>query len=112
MHESELKLRNILRTFFPLYSSMSKQHQFAMEAACIPNMKVLFDASVTSPLEIDEDVGIFFVQLTREDMLLSYDLNKILTSLVLTHHNFVDLKEAKVLAKLLLQNVKDNSCIR
>ena len=101
-----------MRTFFPLYSSMSKQHQLA-KAACIPNMKVLFDASVTSPLlEIYEDVGIFYFQLTREDMLLSYDLNKILTSLAIAHHNFVDLKEAKLFAVLLLQNVKENSCIR
>ena len=38
-------------------------------------MKVLFDAPATSPLaEIDtEDVGMFFVHLTREDMLQSYE---------------------------------------
>merc|ERR1719392_642851 len=59
MTESDSKLRHILGTFFPLYSSMSKPHQLAMEAAFIPTMKVLFDAPVTSPLnEIDtEDVG-------------------------------------------------------
>jgi len=153
MTESDSKLRHILGTFFPLYSSMSKPHQLAMEAAFIPTMKVLFDAPVTSPLnEIDtEDVGMFFVHLTREDMLQSYDANKkdvnilesstttvhdslamavcneilsspdsfqtkvlikILTSLVLTHNNYVHLKELKVLAELLLQNVKERSCVR
>eukprot|EP00092_Neocalanus_flemingeri_P098064 GFUD01125052.1.p1 GENE.GFUD01125052.1~~GFUD01125052.1.p1 ORF type:complete len:1501 (+),score=547.17 GFUD01125052.1:57-4559(+) len=153
MTESDSKLRHILGTFFPLYSSMSKPHQLAMEAAFIPTMKVLFDAPVTSPLaEIDtEDVGMFFVHLTREDMLQSYDPNaketnilesstttvhdslamavcneilsapdsfqtkvliKILTSLVLTHNNYVHLKALKVLAELLLQNVKEKSCVR
>merc|ERR1712142_548648 len=153
MTESDSKLRHILGTFFPLYSSMSKPRQLAMEAAFIPTMKVLFDAPVTSPLnEIDtEDVGMFFVHLTREDMLQSYDgskkdgniiesstttvhdslamavcneilsspnsfqiktLIKILTSLVLTHNNYVHLRELKVLAELLLQNVKEKSCVR
>ena len=153
MTESDFQLRHILGSFFPLYSSMSKQHQLAMEAAFIPTMKVLFDAPVTSPLaEIDtEDVGMFFVHLTREDMLQSYDPNKkdtnilessttsvhdslamavcneilsfperfqtkvlikILTSLTLTHNNYVHLKELKVLAELLLQNVKEKSCDR
>ena len=38
-------------------------------------MRVLFDAPITSPLnEIDnEDVGMFFVHLTREDMLQQHD---------------------------------------
>merc|ERR1711892_868740 len=153
MTESDSKLRHILGTFFPLYCSMSKPHQLAMEAAFIPTMKVLFDAPVTSPLaEIDtEDVGMFFAHLTREDMLQSYDPNtkdtnilesstttvhdslamavcneilsspdsfqtkvliKILTSLALTHNNYVHLKELKVLAELLLQNVKEKSCVR
>ena len=153
MTESDSKLRHILGTFFPLYSSMSKPHQLAMEAAFIPTMKVLFDDPVTSPLsEIDtEDVGMFFVHLTREDMLQSYDPNKketnilesstttvhdslatsvcneilsspdsfqtkvlikILTSLALTHNNYVHLNEVKVLAELLIQNVKEKSCVR
>merc|ERR1719447_1499461 len=49
-----------------------------MESAFIPTMRVLFDAPITSPLnEIDvEDVGMFFVHLTREDMLQSHDANK------------------------------------
>merc|ERR1712142_882832 len=78
MTESDSKLRHILGTSFPLYSSMSKPHQLAMEAAFIRTMKVIFDAPVTSPLaEIDtEDVGMFFVHLTREDMLQSYDSSK------------------------------------
>merc|ERR1712142_1363331 len=78
MTESDSKLRHILGTSFPLYSSMSKPHQLAMEAAFIPTMKVIFDAPVTSPLaEIDtEDVGMFFVHLTREDMLQSYEGGK------------------------------------
>ena len=102
--------------------------------------------------EIDtEDVGMFFVHLTREDMLQSYDPNKketnilesstttvhdslatsvcneilsspdsfqtkvlikILTSLVLTHNNDVHVNEVKVLAELLIQNVKEKSCVR
>ena len=40
MTESDSKLRHILGTFFPLYCSMSKPHQLAMEAAFIPTMKV------------------------------------------------------------------------
>ena len=152
MTESDSKLRHILGTFFPLYSSMSKDHQLALEAGFIPTMKILFDAPITSPLsEIDtEDVGMFFVHLTREDMLQSYDpdkkstflessttsihdsmamsvcneilsspnsyqtksLIKVLTNLALTHNNFVHLKELKVLSELMLQNVKERSCVR
>ena len=153
MTESDSKLRHILGTFFPLYSSMSRTHQLAVEAAFVPTMKILFDAPVTSPLaEIDtEDVGMFFVHLTREDMLQSFDpdkkcssilessttsvhdsmamtvcneilstpdsfhtkvLIKILTSLALTHNNYVNLKELKVLSELLLTGVKDRTYIR
>lgn len=74
MTESDSKLRHILGTFFPLYASMTKGHQSAFQQAFVPTMKVLFDAPVTSPLaEIDtEDVGMFFVHLTREDLLQSY----------------------------------------
>jgi len=74
MTESNSKLRHILGTFFPLYASMSKAHQMAIECAFIPTMKVLFDAPHTSPLaDIDtEDVGMFLVHLCREDMLQSY----------------------------------------
>merc|ERR1719186_225118 len=153
MTESDSKLRHILGTFFRLYSSMSKPHQMTMEAAFIPTMKVLFDAPVTSPLaEIDtEDVGMFFVHLTREDMLQTFDANaketnmlesstttvhdslamavcneilsapdsfqtkvliEILTSLVLTHNNYVHLRAVKVLAELLMKDVKEKSCVR
>merc|ERR1719447_2393533 len=78
MTEPSCKLRHILGTFFPLYCSMSRANQVSMEAAFIPTMRVLFDAPITSPLnEIDvEDVGMFFVHLTREDMLQSHDANK------------------------------------
>merc|ERR1719462_237242 len=78
MTEPSCKLRHILGTFFPLYCSMSRANQVSMEAAFIPTMRVLFDAPITSPLnEIDvEDVGMFFVHLTREDMLQSHDVNK------------------------------------
>jgi len=43
----------------------------AYEEAFLPTLRTLFDAPVTSPLaEIDaEDVGLFFIQLTREDFL-------------------------------------------
>ena len=83
MTESDSKLRHILGTFFPLYCSMSKFHQKAMEDAFVPTMKILFDAPVTSPLaEIDiEDVGMFFVHLTREDMLQSFDKDRASSSL-------------------------------
>ena len=83
MTEADSKLRHILGTFFPLYCSMNKQNQTAMEEAFVPTMKILFDAPVTSPLaEIDiEDVGMFFVHLTREDMLQSYDKDKTNTAL-------------------------------
>ena len=124
-----------------------------MEAAFIPTIKVRFDAPVTSPLsEIDtEDVGMFFVHLTREDMLQSFDHNKkntnilesstatvhdclamavcneilsspdsfqtkvlikILASMALTHSNYIQLNVVKVLAELLLQNVKETSFVR
>ena len=78
MTEPSCKLRHILGTFFPLYCSMARQNQVAMEMAFIPTMRVLFDAPITSPLsEIDvEDVGMFFVHLTREDMLQSHDATK------------------------------------
>ena len=78
MTESSSKLRHILGTFFPLYCSASKRNQIDIEAAFIPTMRVLFDAPITSPLsEIDvEDVGMFFVNLTREDLLQSFDINK------------------------------------
>ena len=153
MTESDSKLRHILGTFFPLYCSISKAHQLAMETSFIPTMRVLFDAPVTSPLsEIDtEDVGMFFVHLTREDLLQDYDSNKkdtqaeestnttvhdnlamavcneilsspegyqsrtlikVLTSLVLTHNNFVHLKEIKVLSEKLLEKVKERTCAR
>ena len=113
----------------------------------------MFDAPVTSPLaEIDtEDVGMFFVHLTREDMLQTFDANaketnmlesstttvhdslamavcneilsapdsfqtkvliKILTNLVLTHNNYVHLRAVKVLAELLMKDVKEKSCVR
>ena len=153
MTESDSKLRHILGTFFPLYCSMTKFHQRSMEDAFVPTMKILFDAPVTSPLaEIDiEDVGMFFVHLTREDMLQSYNkdkvttniiestttsihdslavsvcnqilsapdgyqtkvLVKILTNLVLTHNNFVHLRELKVLSESLLRSIKEKSVIR
>ena len=47
MTVSDSKLRHVLGTIFPLFSSMSKQHQLAMEAAVIPTMNVLFNACVT-----------------------------------------------------------------
>jgi len=153
MTEADSKLRHILGTFFPLYCSMSKFHQRAMEDAFVPTMKILFDAPVTSPLaEIDiEDVGMFFVHLTREDMLQSFDkekqtanilessttsihdslavsvcnqvlsapdgyqtkvLVKILTNLVLTHNNYVHLRELKVMSETLIKNIKEKSVIR
>ena len=39
-----------LGTFFPLYASMVKGHQTAIQCAFIPTMRILFDAPVTSPL--------------------------------------------------------------
>jgi hypothetical protein len=123
---------------------MSKPHQEAMEAAFIPTMKACFMLPITFILtEIDtENVGMFFVHLTRWYMLQSYDPSKkntnfleritttmhdslamalrdsfqtklpieILTSLALTHNNYVHLKEVKVLAVLLLQNLKEKAC--
>merc|ERR1719427_1125747 len=118
MTESDSKLRHILGTFFPLYSSMSEPHQMTMEAAFIPTMKVLFDAPVTSPLnEIDnEDVGMFFVHLTREDMLQQHDPKRagevVASSTTSVHDNLAklvgneilsapDAYQAKVLIKVL-----------
>ena len=91
-----------------------------MESAFIPTMRVLFDAPITSPLnEIDvEDVGMFFVHLTREDMLQSHDANKrpvdILASLTTSVHDSLanlvsneilsapDAYQSKVLIKVLI----------
>ena len=39
-------------------------------------------------------------------------LVKILTSLVVTHNNFVHLKELKVLSESMLEHVKEKSCVR
>ena len=65
------KLRHVLGTFFPLYASMARAHQDSIEEAFYPTLRTLFEAPVTSPLaEINvEDVGVFMVQLTREDFL-------------------------------------------
>ena len=154
MTEADSKLRHILGTFFPHYCSMSKTHQLNIEEAFLPTLKILFNAPVTSPLvEVDvEDVGMFFVHLTRVDMLQNYDnsksqepnllesstttihdnlamslsnqilsdpgnfhtkvLVKILCSLVITHNNYVHLKELKVLSESLLKSIKERSCLR
>ena len=47
MTGSDSKLRHILGTFFPLYSSISKPHQMTMEAAFIPTMKVIIKLIVS-----------------------------------------------------------------
>ena len=50
--------------------------------------------------------------LSSPDSFQTKVLIKILTSLALTHNNYVHLKEVKVLAESLLQNVKEKSCVR
>ena len=50
--------------------------------------------------------------LSAPDSFQTKVLIKILTSLALTHNNYVHLKAVKVLAELLLQNVKERSCVR
>ena len=69
--EADGKLRHILGTFFPLYASFSRANQDSIEEAFMPTLKTLFDAPATSPLtEVDvDDVGAFFLQLTRADIL-------------------------------------------
>ena len=69
--EADGKLRHILGTFFPLYSSFSRTNQDSVEESFMPTLKTLFDAPPTSPLtDVDiEDVGAFFIQLTRADIL-------------------------------------------
>merc|ERR1719319_1864147 len=81
-------------------------------------MRVLFDAPITSPLnEIDtEDVGMFFVHLTREDMLQQHDPKRagevVASSTTSVHDNLAklvgneilsapDAHQAKVLVKVL-----------
>merc|ERR1719282_273766 len=105
MTESDSKLRHILGTFFPLYCSMSRANQVSMENAFIPTMRVLFDAPITSPLnEIDvEDVGMFFVHLTREDMLQSHDANKksvdiLASSTTSVHDSLANLVSTEILS--------------
>jgi hypothetical protein len=90
MTVSDSKLRHFLGTIFPLFSSMSQQHQLAMEAAFIPTMNVLFDARVTYPLaEIYiKDVNMFLVHPTREDMQQSYDPNILESSMTISHNSF------------------------
>ena len=84
MTESDSKLRHILGTFFPLYSSMSKQHQLAMEAAFIPTIKVLFDAPVTSMTTVHDSLAIAVCNkvLSSPDSFQTKVLINILTSLV------------------------------
>merc|ERR1719319_848454 len=118
MTEATCKLRHILGTFFPLYASMSRGNQVGLEGALIPTMRVLFDAPITSPLnEIDtEDVGMFFVHLTREDMLQQHDPKRagdvVASSTTSVHDNLAklvgneilsapDAHQAKVLVKVL-----------
>ena len=118
MTEATCKLRHILGTFFPLYASMSRANQVGLEGAFIPTMRVLFDAPITSPLnEIDnEDVGMFFVHLTREDMLQQHDPKRagevVASSTTSVHDNLAklvgneilsapDAYQAKVLIKVL-----------
>ena len=53
----------------------------------------------------------------REDLLQSYDPNKknnniLESSSNAVHNNYAHLKEVKMLAELLLQNVKEKSCVR
>lgn len=106
-------------------------------------MKTLFNAPPTSPLaEIDvEDLGNFFVQLTREDFLqvrasdgpnvhdtMAYSLSneiistpdsfytksliKILLSLQLTTNDYVKLKELKKLQEEMMEVVSDKLCLK
>ena len=69
--EADGKLRHILGTFFPLYASFSRANQDSIEESFMPTLKTLFDAPATSPLtDVDiDDVGAFYVQLTRADIL-------------------------------------------
>ena len=69
--EADGKLRNMLGTFFPLYASFSRANQDSIEESFMPTLKTLFDAPANSPLtEVDvDDVGGFFIQLTRADIL-------------------------------------------
>ena len=69
--EADGKLRHILGTFFPLYASFSRANQDSIEESFMPTLKTLFDAPTTSPLtDVDiDDVGAFYVQLTRADIL-------------------------------------------
>jgi condensin complex subunit 3 len=106
MTEPSCKLRHILGTFFPLYCSMSLASQLAMEGAFIPTMRVLFDAPITSPLnEIDvEDVGMFFVHLTKEDMLQSHDASKRPVDVLAASTTSVHDSLAKIVSNEILQD--------
>ena len=76
MTEDDSKLRHILGTFFPLYASMSRANQDCIEEALLPTLRTLMNAPPTSPLiRVDiEDVGLFIIQLTREDFLQTRDI--------------------------------------
>ena len=65
------KLRHVLGTFFPLYASFSRANQDVIEQSFAGTLNTLFEAPVSSPLsEVDiEDVGTFYIQLTRSDLL-------------------------------------------
>eukprot|EP00095_Tigriopus_kingsejongensis_P007922 maker-scaffold1210_size55525-snap-gene-0.20 protein:Tk07922 transcript:maker-scaffold1210_size55525-snap-gene-0.20-mRNA-1 annotation:"hypothetical protein CAPTEDRAFT_225765" len=142
--ECDGKLRHILGTFFPLYASMSRANQDSIEEAFLPSLKTLFNAPPTSPLgEIDlEDVGMFFLQLTREDFLqvrgdgqgscvhdaMAFSLaneilsspdaycNKILVKLMvnlqISTSDFVKLRELKQLSQEMLNDIKDKIILR
>ncbi|TRY70433.1 hypothetical protein TCAL_09294 [Tigriopus californicus] len=142
--ESEGKLRHILGTFFPLYASVSRSNQDSIEEALLPTLKTLFNAPPTSPLgEIDiEDVGLFFLQLTREDFLqvrgegqgpnvhdsMAFSLSneilsmpdaycnkillKLLVNLQVSTTDFVKLRELKQLCDEMQEEIKEKALLR
>ena len=71
MTEADGKLRHMLGAFFPLYASFSKTNQDSIEESFMMTLNTLIDAPTTSPLaEVDlEDVGNFYLHLTRADLL-------------------------------------------
>merc|ERR1719211_483843 len=73
--EADGKLRHMLGTFFPLYASFSRTNQDSIEESFMMTLNTLIEAPTTSPLaEVDlEDVGNFYLHLTRSDLLQNTD---------------------------------------
>ena len=104
-------------------SKRSEAVKRVVEKEMIPGLLSLSNNNIAHHLAVGNSDTLYMelvssVHLTRgEDMLQSYDPNKknnniLESSSNAVHNNYAHLKEVKMLAELLLQNVKEKSCVR